>query len=137
MHSLTIFNAVSREILCPWLTIIGFVESSVLQRAAPHTLPEFPISSTCYEDWRLAASTISFTFFLDSPSTLKTFFPTPIVGMLNSTPIWEADPNSLVWKIPFPSTSKICGSSSGEFYQSLSKRILREGISLKAKNPGT
>jgi hypothetical protein len=45
MHPLTTAMALSNEILCPIDTMIGFLLSEVLLRAAPQTFPEFPTKS--------------------------------------------------------------------------------------------
>ena len=101
----TIWTADSKEILCPIEMIIGLTLSSVAFKAHPHIFPDFPT--------RLILSPAFFrvfdrflTEFTVMPSTAKTVFPHPIVGISVITPKWLASPKPLLWK-----KSALLGSS--------------------------
>ena len=62
-QALTISIAVFNEILCPTDIISGWMDSLVLLKAAPHTFPDFPLSSTASPPLVSSAFAKALTFF--------------------------------------------------------------------------
>ena len=66
----------------------------------------------------------------------KTVLAHPIVGISTKTPKWDAIPNPLVCKIPFPSTNITWGMYSGLFFFNSFTKSTYGFTSLNAKNEG-